>query len=207
MGRSRRGRKRDPNAKRRATTTAGRSVIVRMTDEMRAHRIAITGDAAVSDGFPLDALCALGWITGEERDEGLRFTYLCWWRYPMPHASCGPLYDRIKSGFVDDDNGPSRGELEGPDDLARIARRKERLERMEKTLKAAGPGVLEAVKRATQYLVMPKLFLTMLSSGMRSADVNEVERLKRGLEALVVARRAEDQYQRDLPAKIRTWRS
>ena len=206
MGRSRHraGRKSDPDAKRKQTTSDGQGrAIDPGTPELNANRMIFAGDPRIGLDYPLDALYAgrdrigaayaLPGITEHERDEGLRLTGLWWWRYGLPHASCAALYDRmVAGGFADDIQVAATAE-ESADELTRVRGMKRRLERMEQALRAGGKACFETVRHIAVDLRFPLVMLEHV--GRRSVSVEaylELARLKYGLMLLVRLRDAED---------------
>jgi hypothetical protein len=166
-------------------------------------RMAAVGDHATGLDFPLDVLLTLGLITEEERDQGLRFAQLSWWLYGLPVAGPELLYERVVSGIVDVDLAPRRDlhiTIDDPDaareEALQIERNKARYERCMTALRKAAPRelVLQAVKKATQHLEVPRFVRTIGTTDCTGAHWYEFSRLKRGLELLVALRDAEDRH-------------
>ncbi len=207
--RRKRGRTRDPDAKRNHTTRQGRGIIPAKcgccglpTSLIVRKRLALAGDRAVSTDFPLDNLVAIGFLTEEERDIGMRFAAFAWWLFGVPFAGTEMLYERVVSGVTDADLSPPRIGAGDPEaerrEAERMASNRRRFERMERALRAAAPRdiVLTALKRAAQFLDKPGILLREGLDQVTGADLYEVARIKKALGILLAQQKAEDRHVR-----------
>ncbi|MCC7271419.1 MAG: hypothetical protein IT561_02045 [Alphaproteobacteria bacterium] len=167
------GRKRAPDAKRRARTTraARAAATVGPTPELLAQRRRVAGDATVALDFPLDVLAARhrrdpaqGVPPGQWR-AGWRFARLAW-RVFRPPVALPPLFWATRL---------ERAAPAAPRDEAAAEAEAVRLRALHRAaraaLAAAGPAATRAVDAAVVALVAP-------------ADAAALAALRRGLAAL-----------------------
>ncbi len=176
---ARRGRPRDPDAKRRRRTTraARAAADAGPTAELLAQRRRVSGDAAVPIDFPLDVLAArfrrepaAGLGPGECR-AGWRFARLAW-RVFRPPVPLPPLFwaTRVEGGRL-----PASVDPDSPDEARRAEEERRRMglyRDARAALAAAGPAAVRAVDAAVVALLMPAhpAVLAALRDGLRALD-------------------------------------
>jgi hypothetical protein len=185
---SKRGRKRDPNAKRHQTTREGqgRTAVDRGTPELQQKRQYLSGDIMISTQFPLDILLSRKLISVEQYQAGQRFAVVAWMRFGVPEASCAALYQRMVAD----------GAWDHGDEFARLDEYTEKRGAWARRSHEEMIGVLQpkdqprhtlnAVQNATQMMRLPR-FVANFASGDRNrpSDYREMARLIDGLDRLV----------------------
>lgn len=172
----RRGRPRNPNARRRQTTLAGRApaadhgttqlqlrraeALGAMVCRIEDGRVVADRDLALS-GSQLGVLLARGAISRRQFEAGERYQALSWAAYGRPFA---------RAVDIARPRGDGRGEaeLETPDaDDRRRTGARRALARVDARLAVLGGGPLRAVKRVCQFDQPPDAgALTMLAAGL-----------------------------------------
>ncbi|MBI1181026.1 MAG: hypothetical protein GC201_10740 [Alphaproteobacteria bacterium] len=156
---ARRGRRRDPNAKRRQTTVAGRAPAadhgttlfqLRRAEAVGARVLAIDEGRVIADGDPalsvsqLGLLRARGSLGRRAFEAGERYQALAWAAYGRPFA-------RAVDIARPREDVPPGGELETPDaDDRRRSGARRALDRADAHLATLGRGVAASVKRVCQ---------------------------------------------------------
>ncbi len=172
---TRRGRPRDPDAKRRRRTTraARQAADAGPTPELLAQRRRVSGDAAVPIDFPLDVLAArhrrdpAAGLDPAECRAGWRFARLAWrvFRAPVPLPPLFWATRVIGAGSIPvaRDEATQAEEDRRAMALYRDARA---------ALGAAGPAAMRAVDAAVVGLAMPgdQAALADLRHGLRRLD-------------------------------------
>lgn len=117
------------------------------TDELRRHRISLSGNQDVPHDYPLDVLHARNLITESQAKAGQRLAYLRWvvWGPPRGWTATSDLYAKMVAQV--DGRGP-RAEPGSRADIDRARRYDDALS----TLKASGPYPLHYVMSVAVYI-------------------------------------------------------
>lgn len=175
---ARRGRPRDPNAKRRQTTLAGRAPTAdHGTTQLQLHRARLVGAAVhgiedgqvVADrdlalsGSALGMALARGVISRRQFEAGERYQALAWAAYGRPFARAVDIARPRGDGRAD-------AEMDTPDaDDRRRTGGRRMLARVDAHLTALGNGPVRAVKQMCQFDQSPGAeALPLLLAGLDS---------------------------------------
>jgi hypothetical protein len=183
----RRGRPRDPHARRRHTTRAGRrgvDVNDYGTEELRRRKIAMTGRPDLETS-PLAILHGLGLLDAQQHE---MLTIIAGWlrsyamSWGLPTGSVGGLWAAIvaaatRGSFAPN---PTNDTASGPGDTAR-----RRLLRLRDRLN----GSFELVVQLAAGEVVPEIVQRLLAGQMTAADAVTLEQLRIAVDGLSSGRR------------------
>jgi hypothetical protein len=177
------GRKRNPDARRRARTRAGRAPIDGGTEELQAHRRLIVGADGARDprsGDPLGILQMTGHITREQMDGGWIYAIMRWRAFgkPVPYTH---IYERHASGLT----GFQAGQANLYPEIDERAR--DSLARGDNALRNAGRLAWSETRHVAVEHQLPGWYWRAMRGPLGRADGIERAALLRGLDALAEA--------------------